>query len=341
MEAILQALTYPEIGKMIVSAAAHFNPDPAVARQRHQVPDPERRRLHRRLSRPGCGLADAILEAKAAGIPYMSFSAGWVGLPDQEGALVPGEDYLTVVGEDLCALGESFAEVINDGVGTGKVGMLGGTPGNALTLGWQQCFDPGARRRIELVNPPPTRTPPPGHLLGERHRPRDGHGWLSTTNPDIKGWAYEYSDGLYTGLQAYDELGIPVHEPHGRAAHRRADPVLRLGESDEPELTTSGTRPAATSSHGSASPRRCCRIQGAEIPAEIVVPHVMRQVTAADCNPDRVNAVGVGDLAGAGRGARRHVSERMSDDDPGGESTTGDLVLELRACPGSSVRFGR
>ena len=25
------------------------------------------------------------------------------------------------------------------------------------------------------------------------------------------------------------------------------------------------------------------------VPAEIVVPHVMRQVTAADCNPDRPN----------------------------------------------------
>ena len=29
-------------------------------------------------------------------------------------------------------------------------------------------------------------------------------------------------------------------------------------------------------------------LQGAEIPAEIVVPHVMREVTAADCDPDRV-----------------------------------------------------
>ena len=29
-------------------------------------------------------------------------------------------------------------------------------------------------------------------------------------------------------------------------------------------------------------------LAGAEIPAEIVVPHVMREVTASDCNPDRV-----------------------------------------------------
>jgi len=27
------------------------------------------------------------------------------------------------------------------------------------------------------------------------------------------------------------------------------------------------------------------------VPGQIIVPHVMRQVTAADCNPDRVNEV--------------------------------------------------
>jgi hypothetical protein len=32
-------------------------------------------------------------------------------------------------------------------------------------------------------------------------------------------------------------------------------------------------------------------INGAEVPTTIIVPHVMRQVTAADCNPDRVDPV--------------------------------------------------
>jgi hypothetical protein len=32
-------------------------------------------------------------------------------------------------------------------------------------------------------------------------------------------------------------------------------------------------------------------LQDFKIPGEIEVPHVMRQVTAADCNPDRVNPV--------------------------------------------------
>jgi hypothetical protein len=30
-------------------------------------------------------------------------------------------------------------------------------------------------------------------------------------------------------------------------------------------------------------------LNGAPIPAQVVVPHVMRKVTTADCNPNRVN----------------------------------------------------
>ena len=40
MEAVLQALTYPEIGT-IVSTAANFSPDPAVHINEHPVPDPD------------------------------------------------------------------------------------------------------------------------------------------------------------------------------------------------------------------------------------------------------------------------------------------------------------
>ena len=130
MEAILQALTYPEIGT-IVSTEADFNPDPAV--HANDIRFLIQRGVDFIVGYPdmGVAIADAIKEADDAGIPYVSFSAGWVGLPGQEGALTPGEDYLTVVGEDLCALGDSFAEVLNDGVGEGDVAILGGTPGNA------------------------------------------------------------------------------------------------------------------------------------------------------------------------------------------------------------------
>ena len=87
-------------------------------------------------------------------------------------------------------------------------------------------------------------------------------------------------------LQAYDQLGIPVENL--TLAMRTDEQTLFCDwvERDEPTYnifyTASGTfqsRVAITAAMMS--------LQGAEIPAEIDVPHVMRQVTAADCDPDR------------------------------------------------------
>lgn len=278
MEAILQALTYPEIGR-ILFRDAQWNPDPAVAAGDIRFliqagvdfiigyPD------------QGTNIADAILEAKDAGIPYMTYSAGWVGLPGQEGALVPGEDYVSVVGEDLCALGESFAQVINEGVGSGKVGLMGGTPGNALSLGWQQCYQESLSDGIETLGPADT-------YWSNDVALQTVSGWLST-DPDIKGYAYEYADGLFTALQAYDDLGIELDEL--TVALRtdeqtlfcdwaeRGNPNYRIWYSAGGNFQS---RVAVTAS--------MMYLKGAEIPGEIVVPHVMREVTEADCNPDRV-----------------------------------------------------
>ena len=145
MEAILQALTYPRSARP--SRRALWDQDPAV-------PAGDINFLVQRgadfiIGYPDAGvaIADAIAAAEEAGVLYIPFSAGWVGLPEQEGALIPGEDYTSVVGEDLCALGESFAQVLNDNIDSGSIGVLGGTPGNALSLGWQQCLTPALNDR--------------------------------------------------------------------------------------------------------------------------------------------------------------------------------------------------
>lgn len=278
MEAILQALTYPEIGKMIFRDAK-WDPNPAVAAgDIHYLvqagvdfiigyPD------------QGTNIADAILEAKDAGIPYSTYSAGWVGLPGQEGALVPGEDYLTVVGEDLCALGKSFADVINNGVESGKVGLMGGTPGNALSAGWQKCYLDNLKDSIQTLGPADT-------YWSNEVALQTMTGWLSK-DPDIAGYAYEYADGLNTGLQAYKDLGIPV--PPLTIALRTDEQTLfctwkKMNNPDIHIWYSAGgnfqSRVAVTASMMS--------LQGAEIPPEIVVPHVMREVTDSDCNPNRV-----------------------------------------------------
>ncbi|HSG78464.1 MAG TPA: substrate-binding domain-containing protein, partial [Acidimicrobiia bacterium] len=289
MEAILQALTYPEIGT-IVSTAANFDFDPNV--HANDVRFLIQRGVDFIVGYPdvGVALAPAVLEAEAAGIPYFSFSAGYVGLPGQEGALTPGTDYGGVVGEDLCALGESFAEVINTGVGTGEVAMLGGTPGNALTLGWQQCAAAAFSGGVDLVNPPADANSTTGDTYWVNSFALDAARALLTTNPEIRGWAYEYSDGLFTALQAYEELDIPVENL--TVALRTDEQTLfcNWAERNEPTYdiwySAGGNFQSRT-----AVTAAMMKLKGADVPGQIVVPHVMRQVTAADCNPDRVNEV--------------------------------------------------
>jgi ribose transport system substrate-binding protein len=285
MEAILQALSYDEIGT-IVSTEANFDPDPAV--HANDVRFLISRGVDFIVGYPdmGVAIADAIKEADTAGIPYVSFSAGWVGLPDQEGALTPGEDYLTVVGEDLCALGGSFAEVLNTNVEEGKVALLGGTPGNALSLGWQRCAADAIEP--ELANPPANENSTTGDTNWYNPAIPDVFRGLLTADPDIKGWAYEYSDGMNTGLTVYDELDIPVKNL--TVALRTDEQTLFCDwvKRDEPTYKIFYTAGGNFQSRVGVT-AAMLSLDGEDIPAEVVVPHVMREVTAADCDKDRVN----------------------------------------------------
>ncbi|MGH8926825.1 MAG: substrate-binding domain-containing protein [Acidimicrobiia bacterium] len=279
MEAILQALTYPEIGAMVFRDA-QWNPDPAVAAGdiRFMI----ERGVTFIIGYPdqGVAIADAITEAEAAGIPYVPYSAGWVGLPDQDGALIPGQDYLSIVGEDLCGLGESFATIMNEQIGSGTIGIMGGTPGNALSLGWQQCEIPALNDSIELVSDPADTFWVNDIAL------QTVLGWLST-EPDIAGYSYEYADGLYTALDAYEQLGVAL------------DDLVITVRTDEQTLFCDWAERGNPnyriwfSAGGNFQSRiavtaQMMNLAGASIPAEIVVPHVMREVSAADCDPERV-----------------------------------------------------
>jgi ribose transport system substrate-binding protein len=287
MEAILQALTYPDIGT-IVSTAANFAQDVAV-------PANDIRFLISRgvsfiVGYPDAGvaIADAIKEAHDAGIPYVSFSAGWVGLPDQPGALVPGQDYLTVVGEDLCALGKSFADVLNQGVGSGDVAILGGTPGNALSLGWQRCAIAALGSGLKLADPPANANSTTGDTSWYDPIIPDVFRGILTAHPDIKGWAYEYSDGMNTGLQVYKELGIPVKNL--TVALRTDEQTLFCDWAQRNEPTYHIWYSAGGNFQSRIGVTAAMlSLKGAKIPAQVVVPHVMREVTAANCNPNRVN----------------------------------------------------
>ena len=288
MEAILQALTYPEIGA-IVSTEANFDPDPAVAE--NDIRFLINRGVDFIVGYPdiGVGLKEEVLEAEAAGISYVPFSAGYVGLPGSEGALIPGEDYLTVVGENLCELGKSFAGVLNTGVGEGKVALLGGSTGNALTLGWQQCAIPALGGGLDLVNPPATPDSTTGDTFWYDPVIPDVYRGLLTADPGIKGWAYEYSDGQNIGMGVYEELGIPVENL--TVALRTDEQSLFCDWVERAEPTYNIWYSAGGNFQSRvAVTAAMLNIAGADIPGEIVVPHVMRQVTEADCDENRPHA---------------------------------------------------
>jgi hypothetical protein len=289
MEAVLQALTYPEIGT-IISTAANFTADPAI--HENDIRFLIQSGVDFIVGYPDMGalLAPVVLEAEAAGIPYVPFSAGYVGLPGQEGALTPGEDYTTVVGENLCELGNSFAETLNTGVGEGNVALLGGTPGNALSLGWQRCTIEALGDGLNLVNPPADENSTTGDTNWFNPIIPDVFRGLLTATPDIRGYAYEYADGILSGLLAYEELGIPVENL--TLALRTDEQSLFCDWAERAEPTYQ----IFYSAGGNFQSRigvtaAMLALQGYEVPGEIEVPHVMRQVTEADCNPDRANPV--------------------------------------------------
>jgi ribose transport system substrate-binding protein len=169
--------------------------------------------------------------------------------------------------------------VINQGVGSGTVGLMGGTPGNALSLGWQRCYEKALNKSIKTLGPADT--------YWDNKTAKDTvAGWLST-NPDIKGYAYEYADGLNTALDAYKKLGIPITDL--TVALRTDEQTLFCTWKDmnNPNFhiwySAGGnfqSRVAVTAS--------MMKLKGATIPPEIVVPHVMREVTAADCHANNV-----------------------------------------------------
>jgi ribose transport system substrate-binding protein len=279
MEAILQALTYPEIGT-IISRDAQWDEDPAVAEADIRFLIQAGADFIIGYPDQGTNIAAAILEAEAAGIPYIPYSAGYVGLPGDEGSLIPGEDYTAIVGEDLCALGESFADIVNTEAAAGPVGIMGGTPGNALSAGWQRCFQPALDDSHQRVGP-----------AADTYWVNDFAlqtvlGWLST-DPDITAYAYEYADGMYTALDAYEQLDVPVEDITVVVRTDEQTLFCDWVDRNEPSyrifFSAGGnfqSRVAVTAA--------MLTLQDYEVPAEIIVPHVMREVTDSNCDPNRV-----------------------------------------------------
>lgn len=262
MEFILQALTYPQIGK-IIYRSAHSDLNQALADFKSMIAQ----HVSAIVTYPDFG--DAMIpvfkQATQAGIPVSTYAWGYVS--------GPGTNYTTVVGEDTCKLGKAFAAVMNKYVGSGDIAFLGGFPGNPLSLGWQKCEQPALNSSINVVANEPTNWDP--------SKVQSVVAGILAKHPNIKGWSYE--DALFMaqgGYAAYKAAGLPYNAvltlrtdetALGCLADKLKNPNLKIF------YYTAGNsqiRVALTAD--------MMKLAGAKIPPEIVFPIQLQQQSQRD-----------------------------------------------------------
>ena len=262
MEFILQALTYPQIGK-ITYTSAHSDLQQALTDFRAAIAQ----KVSLIVTYPDFG--DAMLpvfkEATAAGIPVATYAWGYV--------TGPGTNYTTVVGEDTCKLGKAYAAVMNKQVVSGNIAFLGGFPGNPLSLGWQKCEEPALNPNIKVVANEPTNWDP--------SKVQSVVAGILAQHPDIKGWSYEFGLGMAQGaFAAYKAAGLPFNAVltlrtddvgMGCAANALNNPNLKVW------YYTAGNsqiRVALTAA--------MMKLKGAKIPPQIVFPIALQNQNVRD-----------------------------------------------------------
>ena len=272
MEFVLQALTYPEIGNIIYTSSNIFSSTPGDPLADFRSAIAQGADVIVNYPDIGDGYLPVFQEAKEAGIPVSTYAWGLV--------TGPGENYTTVVGEDTCALGQAFAQIMNEEVGSGKIALLGGTPGNPLSSSWQNCEKAALNPEIEVVGTFDTFWVPATvqKVMAS----------LLASHPDLKGISYEYSGGMALGAQpAIEAAGIPIDQVW---TMRTDEPILGCvaDELNEPNLrifygNTSGNwgiRQALTAG--------MMQLKGFEPPPQIVFPITLRdQSVDSLCVPGR------------------------------------------------------
>ena len=252
MEFILQALTYPQVGKIIYSSA-HSDFTKAFADWKAAIAQG----VDLIVTYPDFGdaMIPVMKQATDAGIPVATYAWGYVS--------DPGKNYLTVVGEDTCALGKTYAYVMNSQVKSGNIAFLGGFPGNPLSEGWQKCEEPALNSNIHVVAKEPTNWDP--------SKVQQVVAGILAKYPDIKGWSYEYGLGMgQGGYAAYKAAGKPFN---GVMTFRTDDVGMGclFNQLKDPKLKmfyyTSGNTQIRV-----AFTAAMMKLKGAKIPPKIVFP---------------------------------------------------------------------
>ena len=216
----------------------------------------------------GDAMIPVMKKATDAGIPVATYAWGYVS--------DPGKNYLTVVGEDTCVTGKTYAYIMNNQVKSGKIAFLGGFAGNPLSEGWQKCEEPALRSSIdrrregadelESVQGAAGRGRNPREEsrhqgLELRVRARHGPGWVRGIQG--RGQAVQHRPDTPHGRRRHGLPLQPAQEPEARDVllqlRQLADPGRLHGRDDEAQ---GGEDPADRSCS-----RSSCRTSGCATPA--------------------------------------------------------------------------
>jgi ABC-type sugar transport system substrate-binding protein len=193
MEIILQALTYPQIGKIIYTDAQgdlskyQANVRSLVAQGAKVIVG---------YDDFGSAALPAYQQAQARGV-YVSTYVG--GVPNAK-----SNQMLNQVHADICAIGKQMADVAkNDLKLTGPVAILNGTPGNPQGQTWNKCFQDALSGSSITVG---TKQDTNWSLQGAF---KAGSALVSS-GKKYSGIFYDYADPVPQIVQAYTQAGAKV-----------------------------------------------------------------------------------------------------------------------------------
>ncbi|MZR13428.1 substrate-binding domain-containing protein [Maritimibacter sp. DP07] len=194
MEYVQQALTYPEIGRILYSSA-RGDAAKAISDLRSYVAQGVDVIVI--FADHGEALGPTVREAQEAGIQVAVYGGTEVG--------TAGEDYVANVTEDICELGAAFIDAIEESNPDAQnVVALGGTPGNPLSATVQRC----ATERTEEIDGL--------ELVAAEDTNWTQEGTFSATSAllsrfdDIDAYISEYADGFRGALRAYESADRPM-----------------------------------------------------------------------------------------------------------------------------------
>lgn len=192
MEIILQALTYPDIGKIIFTDANGDLPT-FLANVRSLASQGAKAIVS--YNDFGAAALPAFKAAQAQGAKISTY----VGpVPD-----APVDSLANQITGDVCAMGEEMGKVATDDLGlTGELAILNGTPGNPQGATWNKCLIDNLPDGVEIGQSVDTDWTLAGAF--------DGASALVSSGNDYGAIFYDYADPIPQVVEAYSKAGKKI-----------------------------------------------------------------------------------------------------------------------------------